>query len=38
MAIIKNPTYMAHIRHFFEAEDHDCMFHRGKDYTGLAPV
>lgn len=33
MAVIKNPTYMEHIRHFFEAEDHDCMFARGKDYT-----
>ncbi len=33
MAVIKNPTYMEHIRHFFEAEDHDCMFYRGKDYT-----
>ena len=30
---IKNPTYMEHIRHFFDAEDHDCMFSRGKDYT-----
>ncbi len=33
MAAVKNPTYMRHIRHFFEAEDHDCMFSRGKDYT-----
>ena len=33
MSEIKNPTYMEHIRHFFDAEDHDCMFHRGKDYT-----
>ena len=33
MAVIRNPTYMEHIRHFFEEEDHDCMFHRGKDYT-----
>ena len=33
MVEIKNPTYMEHIRHFFDAEDHDCMFPRGKDYT-----
>ena len=33
MAAVKNPTYMEHIRHFFEAEDHECMFKRGKDYT-----
>ncbi|GFE67242.1 tyrosinase family protein [Litoreibacter roseus] len=33
MAVIKNPTYMEHIRHFFEEEDHNCMVPRGKDYT-----
>lgn len=33
MAEIANPTYMAHIRHFFDDEDHECMFPRGKDYT-----
>ncbi|WP_420346552.1 tyrosinase family protein [Pelagibius sp.] len=33
MAEVRNPTYMEHIRHFFEAEDHDCMFPRGKDYS-----
>lgn len=33
MAEIKNPTYMAHIRLFFEDEDHACMFAQGKDYT-----
>lgn len=38
MAVIENPTYMEHIRHFLIDEDHACMFPFGKDYTSYTAL
>lgn len=35
MSVIENPTYLEHIRYFFEEQDHNCMFKRGIDLSTL---
>lgn len=35
MSVIENPTYLEHIRYYFEEQDHVCMFKRGIDLSTL---